>query len=178
MNRKSDLLDVFRSASSSKPAKGAASPRAARGPGAPIVLARRQVLILASGGVLLVVLAFVAGIGIGRGGRRSPSDTAPGLARGVVSWRLVGAAIPRVGGPGAEDLRAKVQAEFERRWPQMVGHYRIDDVPAPPGKPAKFRLTIFGFPSREAAEMAGVDLAGWFVDAYVPFEYARAEAEK
>lgn len=74
--RANDLLDVFRGASS----QGSSTPRRARkkqggrssskrrgGPEG-VFLAPRQVLLVSSAMVLLLVLAFTVGLGVGRGG--------------------------------------------------------------------------------------------------------------
>jgi len=68
--RTHDLLDVFRPGPSGRSGKPAAKGVTADG----IFLAPRQVLLLASTLVLLVVLAFTAGLGYGRSPRRAMLD--------------------------------------------------------------------------------------------------------
>jgi hypothetical protein len=177
MNRKgSDLLDVFRS--SPRRSSGEGSRGGGGGEGRTLTLGRRHLLVVGAGGVLLVVLAFVAGIGIGRGGSRKGAGADVPLARpgAARTWRLPGAALPRIG-PRAEEVPPLVRAALERDWPQLVGHYRIEDVPSGPGKPPRVRFTVVGIRNREEAEKWQVSLLGWFVAGHVPFEHARPEPD-
>ncbi len=181
MNRKSDLLDVFRSSPSKSPQPQGAAPSPARartpkGPGQAIVLERRQALIVLSGVTLLVVLAFVGGIGIGRGSRKTARDATPGLSRAATAWRIRGAELPWVGGPSGEDVRSRVAQAFPVRYPQL--HWQIEDVAVSPGKAVKFRLCVFGFASRQDAVEAQLALQTWEVGGYYPFDHASIQEER
>src|SRR5262245_60835246 len=117
MNRKgSDLLDVFRSASK-RPSGDGGGGAAARYGGSALSLARRHLVVVGAGAALLLVLAFVVGIGIGRGHKKPVGGGVPlASAATAHSWRLPGAALPRIGAQ-AQEVLPRVKAAFERDWP-------------------------------------------------------------
>jgi hypothetical protein len=176
MRKGSDLLDVFRSSPRRGSGEGARG-GGGGGEGRTLTLGRRHLVVLGAGGVLLVVLAFVAGIGIGRGGARRGSGPDVALARGTArTWRLPGAALPRIGAR-AEEVVPLVRAALERDWPQLIGHYRIEDVPSPRDRAPRVRFTVFGLRNREEADKWQGALIGWLVAGHIPFEHARPEPE-
>jgi hypothetical protein len=178
MNRKgSDLLDVFRSAPK-RPSGDGGRRGGGGGGGTTLTLGRRHLLLAGAGAVLLVVLAFVAGIGIGRGHRGGgrAGDVALANVGAARTWRLPGAALPRIG-PRAEEVLPLVRAALERDWPELIGHYRVEEVPSTPPKAPRLRFTVFGLRTREDAEKWQASLLGWFVSGHVPFEHTRPEPE-
>ena len=178
MNRKgSDLLDVFRSAPRKSSGEGPRSGGGGGGGGSgrTWTLGRRHLLVVGAGATLVVVLAFVAGIGIGRGKGRASGVPLAGAAA-ARTWRLPGAALPRIG-TNAQQVVPLVKASLERDWPQLIGHYTVQDVASAPPKAARFRIVVFGIRDRDEAERWQALLTAWYVGGHFPFEHTRPEPE-
>jgi hypothetical protein len=139
-----------------------------------MTLAGRRLLLVAAGTLLAVVLAFVVGVGIGRG--KGPADGESLARRAASSWRLRGRPLPRVG-RRAEDYEKRVVAELERCYPDLKGWFRTEGATAGPNGSPRFRVVLHRLSSQQVAEAWQGALLTWPVDDYVPFENAQVEPE-
>jgi hypothetical protein len=138
MPRKStDLLDVFGAGRGSgggrtPPSKPPAAPREpkSRRPFEGVFLGPRQVVLASSIGVLLLVLSFTVGIGVGKSGGKRP-DGAPALKRESTAWILRGE-LSRIDAARGEDVtEARILQELERRFGVPRTMVRIDVTTEP-----------------------------------------------
>ena len=179
-----DLLDIF----NSRPKKGSSPARATSRPtreprsgGSPDGGSPRGRLML--GGtvmVLLLALAFTAGVGVGRA-RRGAAPATPGLVAGLApapreAWGIKSKAVPNLGSK-ADNLRTRIVAELYRRWPELEPHTYVADVVDKNGKPTpgQFRLLLKDFESRQDAQAVLTDLSIWQIDGQMPFDGCRPE---
>ena len=175
-----DLLDMFKQ----RPAKGSSPARATsrsrdgshgsqRGAGGGPELKKR--LLGGSVLLLLMALAFTAGIGVGQRRRPAVVEPTPLAARVVEYWGLRGKALPNTG-LKADDLKTRVVGELVRRWPELSNHTYVVDLKDKNGKPTtQFRLVLKGFTSREDAQAFAAELGVWAVEGYLPFTECRPE---
>jgi len=181
-----DLLDIFNSRPrrGSSPARATSRPREPRsggssGGGSP---GRGRLLLGGTVMVLLVALAFTAGVGVGRS-RRGVAAPTPGLAAVPTapreSWGVRSKALPNLGSK-ADNLRNRIVAELYRKWPDMESHTYVADVLDKAGKatPGQFRLILKDFETRQEAQAAVSDLGIWQIDGQMPFDGCRPERMK
>jgi hypothetical protein len=129
--RSTDLLDVFRPGGGSgseprreTPAKKARAPKSPRTPFEGLFLGPRQLVLGGSVAVLLLVLSFTVGLGVGRKAGRAGDGAAPtALLRTTTIW-VVRGSLDRVDPTGAEITEDRVREEMARRFP-WISH-RID----------------------------------------------------
>jgi hypothetical protein len=125
--RSTDLLDVFRpgGGSGSEPRREASAkkPRAPKSPRAPfegMFLGPRQLILGGSVAVLLLVLSFTVGLGVGRqAGRAGESPAPPSLRRETTVW-VVRGSLDRVDAATSTELsEERVLEEMGRRFPWL-----------------------------------------------------------
>jgi hypothetical protein len=169
--RSTDLFDVFNAAASrraSREAKGGDRPRSS-GPG--LVLGRRQALLAVATVLLLVVLSFAIGVGVGRTkrGGGGASSGGPTLAR-VASkpWWFRGR-LPRVGANG-QDMAAVFPKELAARFPALAG---LAALSAPDRD--HLEIAVGPFETMEDAQRAHIQLSTWSVDGHWPFLHSGLE---
>jgi hypothetical protein len=181
MRKSADLLDLFRSGGAAKQAaapRKAPAVRSSGGGGVSVSLSRRQATLAACAAALVLVLAFVAGIAVGRG--RHAGGQAPVAARLVgTPHALTSAPIPRVGLRG-ENLLPIVLADLLDKHPELDG--RVQVVP-PEEAPLRERgyqcLRVVGFPDRATAQAVQIQLAVWgYTGAGYPFQTSAPEADR
>jgi hypothetical protein len=156
--RRTDLLDVFR-------APAAPARPSGRGGGA----AARRVRWALGGtiGALLVVLAFVAGWGLGDD--RGPPPPRPLAAFRSGEW-AIRAEVPRLSPAGAKDLAAVVPPAFLAKHPEMRGRVRL----ARGSAKTTFQVIVSGFRSKAEAERALERFVTFAVESTFPFRRATA----
>lgn len=174
-----DLLDMFkpRPVKGSSPARATSRAREPRSGGGSSPGTKRLVL----GGavmVLLLALAFTAGVGVGRS-RRGGSE-APALARptpvATERWELKSHALPALGA-AADSLKYRAIKNLVLRHPELSSRAFVADVFDKNGKAVlgQFRLVLRDFESRQDAQSVAGDLQVWAVDSHIPFEACRPE---
>lgn len=182
-----DLLDMFKQ----RPAKGSSPARAtsrtrdtaphgsSRGMGTGDTGGTRKLVLGGAVMILLLALAFTAGVGVGRA-RRPAADPALLAARSTPdtpteSWGIRGRSLPSLAAKG-DSLRIRVLEELIRRWPELSNFTSVVDGKDKTGKPTGlFRIVLAGFRSKDDAQAVAADLAVWAVDGYLPFSDSRPE---
>ena len=174
-----DLLDMFKGQPTrgSSPARATSRtrPDAGRGQGG---YAKKQLALAGTVMVLLMALAFTAGVGVGRNKRgqtESAALAAPVKAQ-TSHWGIRSKTLPSTGAK-TENLQLKMARDLNKRWPELSLHVTFVDaldknnVP----KPGQFRIIVKDFDSRDDAKSVEADLSVWAVDGILPFENCRAE---
>lgn len=186
-----DLFDFL--GRSSRPARGARAVTSARaahraeaaGYEDP-ALARRRRLLVGAATALLVVLAFVAGIAVGRGKRTTDGvplvGGAAGRAEVVETWILKGRPLPKVSPVGQDDVETRLLRAMKQRYPSLDPYLASGPVEVGRGQVAagSFRLVARGFQSEASATAWAKVLSRERVGEYQPFQDCRPErvAEK
>lgn len=172
-----DLLDMFkpRPTRGSSPARATSRPRESGAGGA---IGPKKLWLAGTVVVLLMALAFTAGVGVGRS-RRVTSE-APALAAPVKPpvdhWGIRSKTLPSVGAK-ADSLKVRMFEDLIRRWPELSGHVYVVDAydKNQQVKQGQFRLVVKDFQSREDAKSVATDLWVWSLDGLIPFEGCRPE---
>jgi hypothetical protein len=178
--RATDLFDVFRPGDASRKGRAAAPPAPRREKPAAdrtprrrfegLFLAPRQVLLAGSVGVLLLVLAFTVGLGVGRrGGAAAPE---PSLRRETTIWVFRGTLAPIDAARGERMTDARIVRDLERSWGIPRSMVRVD--------PVKDALVISLGPLASEEEAKAFQeakrLAAVRVGIAAPFRFAKPEA--
>jgi hypothetical protein len=174
-----DLLDVFgrrRSGPAASSARAVSRPRAASH--ASFEVTRRQALLCGCAALLLLVLAFVGGLAVGRA--RGPGVASPELARTATpareTWILRGRSLPRLG-VGADNLEKRALEQISANHPELVPFLAAVPVEEGQGRVNKFhfRLIVRGFDSEAKANDWARTLARERVGEHYPFHDSRPE---
>jgi len=126
--------------------------------------------------VLLLALAFTAGVGVGRARRGVATPATPSLAAVPrEAWGVKSKALPNLGSKA--DLRTRIVSELYRRWPELEPHTYVADVVDKFGKTTQgqFRMILKDFDSRQDVQAVVRDLSVWQIDGQMPFEGSRPE---
>lgn len=127
--------------------------------------------------VLLLALAFTAGVGVGRNKRVTTEGAA--LAAPVRAptshWGIRSRTLPSLGAK-TENLKQKMVSDLIKRWPGLSSHLAVEDAVDKNNqpKPGQFRIVVKDFDSRDDAKAVEADLSVWAVDGILPFENCRA----
>jgi hypothetical protein len=179
--RSTDLLDVFRPGGGSgaeprrEPAKKVRAPRSPRTPFEGFFLGPRQLILGSSVVVLLLVLSFTVGLGVGRKAGRGTDGVAPALSHATQTrtiW-VVRGSLDRVDAATSTELsEERVLEEMGRRFPWLPRERVRLDVSG-----GSIALTVGPFrDEREAATFLETRLRSARLWSKFPFRLSKPES--
>jgi hypothetical protein len=127
--------------------------------------------------VLLLALAFTAGVGVGRS-KRPAAAPEPALAavKPADRWGIRGRSLPLLAPTKLDNLKSRMIEDFVRRWPHLADQLDVQDNKDKNNKPlGTFRLVVRGFDTRDDAMAEAENLTLWVIDGQMPFRDSRPE---
>jgi len=169
-----DLLDFFGRKPTSGGARAVSRPRP--GEREPVVLSRRQASFgLVTVGLLMAV-AFLGGLWLGKRGAAAPALVRPAATPAPDTWLLRGCRLPAIGA-GADKLETRAVAVVRAAYPNLAPF--VDAVPVDAGRgrtiAGQFRLVVRSFESKESAKAWASVLSSLAVDGYSLFRECQPE---